>query len=351
MVTPRKRTYKSGKTVYFVDAVVDGKRVRQVIGSSKKLADQIAKDTEVKIIKESSDLYLKEISIKEFLKVIQEYNQTNLRAASAVRYKNALDNLEDFLGQRVSSSLSTVTGRLLEEYKTFAKTKREDNTINTEIKIFRVCFNHAVRWKYLRSNPANDVPMIRFVPKVPDTYSEEEISKILKISPPPFDDIFRLFLQTGMRKEELRHLEVKDVLFDRNQIFIRAKGNFIPKTAEGFIPMTSEARKILRKYCDFAQNGPVFRDSSGKMFAPRMFLDVIQRAAKRLNIANPTIHRLRHSFCTHLLNRGVDIEIIRQLARHAKIQTTQRYLHLRTEHLQSSIEKISGLGTPKARDS
>jgi integrase/recombinase XerD len=138
----------------------------------------------------------------------------------------------------------------------------------------------------------------------------------------------------GMRVSEVVQLRMRDIDSDRMQIFIsRAKGK-----KDRYVGLSILLLDILRSYYRSCKPKPleyIFEgDEPGKPLSARTAQVIFQRARVKAGISKQvSFHALRHSFATHLLEKGVDIHYIKELLGHFDIKTTERYLHVKRESL------------------
>lgn len=146
-----------------------------------------------------------------------------------------------------------------------------------------------------------------------------------------------LLYSCGLRRNEVIHIEIKDILFDRERIHVRKGKNY----KERFVPINQYNLKIIEEYLyDYR---PRFKDHKqtenllinyrgtplqGQSLCNR--LDAIVKATntQHLTAKKPTPHCLRHSIATHLLEKGANIETISQFLGHTSLESTQIYTHL-----------------------
>jgi integrase/recombinase XerD len=149
----------------------------------------------------------------------------------------------------------------------------------------------------------------------------------------------------GLRRNELVHLNVSDILFDKQRIYVRQGKNY----KERFVPINKHSSRILEEYIydwrpeffplrgNAAGKGEEtealfinYRGSrlQGMSFANRLKGIIDATGNKNLQERNITLHSLRHSIATHLLEKGADIEHISTFLGHASLESTQIYTHL-----------------------
>lgn len=172
------------------------------------------------------------------------------------------------------------------------------------------------------------LPSIKHDKKLPVVLSSIEIKELLK-APALLKHrvLIGLLYGCGLRCQEVRSLLIKDVDFDRNLIHVRqGKGR-----KDRYIPLGENLNRGLKKYLDAEK--PVKWLFNGKdhhqPFSPRGTQWVVREAAKKTGIKkHVSVHTLRHTYATHLLEQGLDIVSIKELLGHAHIDTTMVYLHV-----------------------
>ena len=141
----------------------------------------------------------------------------------------------------------------------------------------------------------------------------------------------------GLRVNEAVHLNIKDILFDKELIYVRQGKNY----KERFVPINHYNIQLLEEYLfdgrpQFykpSQCESFFIGSQGKRLGTQSFSIRLRALLKATNSSelqekNPTPHSLRHSIATHLLEQGAPIESIQQFLGHSSLETTQIYVHL-----------------------
>ena len=171
------------------------------------------------------------------------------------------------------------------------------------------------------------VPRPRREKKLPEVLSEEEVTKILKqITNLKHKCIIYLIYSAGLRLTEVVHLKLSDIQSDRKQIFIRsAKGN-----KDRYVILSDTVLKLLRPY--YKKYKPtywLFESRPEIQYSNRAIQKFFKSAVIKSNINKPaTIHTLRHSFATHLLEHGTDLRYIQELLGHKSSKTTEIYTHV-----------------------
>jgi integrase/recombinase XerD len=192
-------------------------------------------------------------------------------------------------------------------------------------------------------------PSIKRDKKLPVVLSPKEMKGLLK-APTLLKHrvLIGVLYGCGLRCHELRSLLIKDVDFDRNMIHIRqGKGR-----KDRYVPLGEHLARGLKKYLDAEK--PVKWLFNGKdhqqPFSPRGTQWVVREATKKTGIKKQvSVHTLRHTYATHLLEQGLDIVSIKELLGHAHIDTTMVYLHVAKAGRQIPFSPLDKLYPPEQK--
>ncbi len=166
--------------------------------------------------------------------------------------------------------------------------------------------------------------------------TKDEEKRLLENSPEWLREIMVFALNTGLRKDEILSLEWSRVDFERKTILIQKTKNGKPRT----IPLNQSALNVLvqRSKVKSIKSDIVFINSRGTKIDKSNLANVFNKAVKEVKISNFKFHDLRHTFCTRLAQKGIDIYKIAKLAGHENIKMTQRYSHHCPESLRDGVE-------------
>jgi integrase/recombinase XerC len=203
----------------------------------------------------------------------------------------------------------------------------------------RTFFRFLCREGILAKNPARPLLSPRLEKRIPAHLQEAEVAALLEI-PGEGDAILRnralleLLYATGIRCSELVGLSLDDLDLDSKLVRVLGKGR-----KERVVPFGARARDALLLYLPARGRTPgrseaVFRNARGGRLSDRSVRSIVAGQVRRLALERKVSpHTLRHSFATHLLERGADLRAIQELLGHASLSTTQRYTHVDTRHL------------------
>lgn len=200
-------------------------------------------------------------------------------------------------------------------------------------------FHHfLLREKIIDSDPAELIEAPKLEKKIPQVLSLDEVEEILK-SPnlkkaQGMRDkaILELMYATGLRVSEVVSLKMNDINKDIG--FLRCKGK---SSKERIVPLGKVALKFIDKYLDDArtkllkekQSERIFVAQGGKSLSRQTIWKMIKSMVKKTGVKKTVSpHTLRHSFATHILERGADLRSVQEMLGHASIITTQIYTHI-----------------------
>lgn len=200
-------------------------------------------------------------------------------------------------------------------------------------------FDYLIFEGYRIDNPMELIETPKVGRKLPDTLTLNEIDKIINhidLSE-PLGERNRTIIETlyscGLRVSELINLKLSDLFFDEGFIRVLGKGN-----KQRFVPINSQTKKYINSYtnnirihCDIQKSyeDVVFLNRRGKQLSRVMIFTIIKNAAEKAGIHKKiSPHTFRHSFATHLLERGADLRAIQQMLGHESITTTEIYTHI-----------------------
>jgi integrase/recombinase XerC len=238
--------------------------------------------------------------------------------------------IRHFLGKEFEEGLSSKTvGRRLASIKSFYK--------------------YLIKAEVVENNPSIYVKTPKSAKPLPN-YIDEKIINALMESPPADTiaglrdrAILELFYSTGIRLSELINVTFGNIDFENNLMKVVGKGN-----KERLIPFGDQAMKAIEKYIAKSaravktadKNAPLFVNSKGERISQR----TVQRSVNmylRLVTEGEHLgpHTLRHSFATHLLDRGADLRAVKDLLGHSSLSSTQIYTHVQPERMKKIYKK------------
>ncbi len=201
------------------------------------------------------------------------------------------------------------------------------NQVINAIKLF-------YRNRYKKSIQIDEIERPRRERRLPNVLSKTEVKAILE-APTNLKHraMLSLIYACGLRRGELLNLTLKDIQSERNLLFIRqSKGK-----KDRVVPISNKVIEILREYYKaYKPKTWLFEgQQSGQKYSERSIQLVLNQAVSKANIKKPvSLHWLRHSYATHLLENGTDLRYIQELLGHNSSKTTEIYTHVSARNLQ-----------------
>jgi len=217
------------------------------------------------------------------------------------------------------------------------------STTMRKLSAIKSFYRYWMREGKLTADPTANLDSPRLGRKLPATLTVEEIDRLLAQPDPKTKRGLRdramleLLYATGMRISEMLNLEIGAVNLKMGFVRCLGKGS-----KERIIPVGKQAIEATLAYLDTRADDSsyLFPGRGGKAMSRVGFWKILKRYGAQAGLKQPiSPHMLRHSFATHLLERGADLRFIQEMLGHASISTTQVYTQVSTEHLKETYKK------------
>lgn len=217
----------------------------------------------------------------------------------------------------------------------------DSRSVNRKISSLRAYFRFLLKEGVISENPMRKITAPKVAKKLPSFVPEKDMAFLF--NEVEFTDdyegqrdrlILELFYATGIRRDELIQLEVKDVDLAQQSIKVTGKRN-----KQRILPLHQQMMPRISAFLELRSELGVdspylFLSNSGKMIYPKLIYNIVNRYLKlATTIKKKSPHVLRHTFATHMLNNGADLNAIKELLGHANLSATQVYTH-------NSMEKL-----------
>jgi len=271
--------------------------------------------------------------------------EKNASEHTVINYSLDLRDFSVFLDER---ALEEVTYLDLRKYLAVMRQKDySKRTIARKLASLRSFFRFLYREGYIKNNPASSVSTPKLDKRLPIFLDTDEVARL--VESPDSTDISGLrdramletLYSTGIRVSELTSLNTENIDFISGTVKVMGKGK-----KERLAPIGDKALKAIRSYLD--KRGPgklrekraVFLNKNSTRLTDRSVRRMLNKYIRRLSFREGiSPHTLRHSFATHLLNRGADLRSVQELLGHMNLSTTQIYTHVTTKRLKEVYKK------------
>ena len=258
-------------------------------------------------------------------------------------YRSDLNQLQRFLSDQYDHhELVGIQGDWVRAWVvSMMQEGRSPRTIHRKVSAFRTFNRYARRMSFTDKDPSNGVSLPKLEKRVREVVPERNINALLDSS--IFPDtwaglrdrlMMSLLYETGIRQDELIHLRHADVQVSRKTIKVLGKGGkerLIP-VSEGLLDLAEEYMRNRPGVSEFL----IVTDSGRELYPSFVYRRVNHYITETSSLSKCSPHVIRHSFATHLLNRGADINAVKELLGHSSLNATQHYTHLTTKRLKDA---------------
>lgn len=282
--------------------------------------------------------------LNKFIEYLE--NQKNYSKNTIKSYRKDIKQFINFLKEEKIDDFENVS---YDEFVKFIGKLKLNNfkekSIGRKVASIKSFYKFLLSRKYIKKNPALLIKSPKIPEKLPSFLTYNEILKILEI--PDRNSwqflrdkaIIELLYSTGIRVGEIANLKIEDINFVDEVIKVKGKGK-----KERIVPVGRPALSCLIEYIEKRPNKKerfVFLNKYGKRLTERSIERLIKKYSLILGINKKiTPHTFRHTFATHLLDRGADLRVVQELLGHERITTTQIYTHLTIEKLKQLYDKF-----------
>jgi integrase/recombinase XerC len=284
--------------------------------------------------------------LERFIQYIQYEKRYSPHTVSA--YQSDLDQFFRFLNypEQTVSHPSEITYQHIRGWMVNLMEEMTARSVNRKLATLRKYFKFLMREGVITNNPASKVQSPKIVKHLPIVVEDEKLNAMLNSGEVFSDDftgvrdklVIETLFGTGIRLAELVGLKEGDINFYDGTMKVLGKRN-----KERIIPINHELRTLLQRYLalkkseNFNNNSlTLLVTNKGTEAYPKFVYLIVQRYLSNISTqAKKSPHVLRHTFATSLLNRGADLNAIKELLGHANLSATQVYTHNSVERLKS----------------
>lgn len=288
-------------------------------------------------------------SVREFLDHLKYEKRYSLHTIKS--YENDLNAFFHYLSRQYGNiSLKEIELNMVRSWLAELKSlKSESRTINRKISSLKSFFKFELKKGNIDITPMGNIVSPKNKRRLPVFVKEDETARMFESLASNTEDwrslnarlILMLFYSTGMRLSELVNLKTRQVDHSRKQIKILGKGN-----KERIIPLSKDILQLIREYQDLrkkeftSETEFLFLTEKGKKLYPKYaYLLVNKQLEAFATLEKKSPHVLRHSFATHLMNNGADLNAVKELLGHSSLASTQVYTHTTIEKLKNVYKK------------
>lgn len=353
---------RAGSPVYWGSVMINGKRKQYALCENKAAAQRMLAD--IKAEAKSRSKY-GDTPFQAFAEKYMAWAKANKSDKTVKRDALSLEYLQEF---HPIKDLAEVTPALLDEFKTWLKNRTErvrptdrkkyprlrgvlgPHGINRTLQSVKMIMRKAEAWGLVPAQNWRLVSKFKTPKGRVEFFTPDELKQMLDYTRvlaaqfppdkcPPWQTIILLGARAGLRRGEMQNLMWADIDFDKGILSITPKKDWTPKDYEcRDIPLAEDLKAHLQK---LPRRGPyVLYD----VYGDRLSVDSIttyfrDKIVKKCGLSG-NVHKLRHTFASHLVQNGVDLYTVSKLLGHSSIKTTEIYAHLSPVTLAGAVAKL-----------
>ena len=273
--------------------------------------------------------------------------EKNFSNNTVVAYRNDLETFKLFcLDHYEISNIAVVTYPIMRDWIINLSEKNlSPLTINRKISSLSKYYDFLLKIQVNKVSPLKNHKRLKVQKKLIIPFSEDEVFKIIDVFSKDFEGKRNLLIvdtlySTGIRRDELINIKLNDVFLSENLIKVLGKRN-----KERLVPVLASLNKRIKDYLDFrneihSNSSSLFITKKGKSIGPSLVYRVVKKYFSKVSTKVKTSpHVLRHSFATHMLNNGADINSIKEIMGHSSLASTQIYTKIKLPKIINDYKK------------
>ena len=259
---------------------------------------------------------------RNYLEAEKKYSILTVNA-----YTKDLEEFKDFLESTGTSLNKNIEYTFIRNWIVFlSKNKISPNSINRKVSSLKAYFKFLVNIKEIKKSPLRNHTSLRTKSKVVNPLNETEMKEVFELFKTSEKELTRdsiiidILYSTGLRRAELINLKKSDIYFDDQVMKVLGKRN-----KERLVPMLPGLVKKLKLYTkNIKEDSFLLQSKNGNKISPSTIYRVVNKYLRSISTKTKiSPHVLRHTFATHILNNGADINSIKEILGHKSLASTQ----------------------------
>lgn len=283
----------------------------------------------------------------DYLKYQKNYSDLTIES-----YRREIQHFMDYMKKEMINDFNDVRYPFLRGYLMELHQKQlSHSSINHKLTSLRSFYRFLQKEEYVDDNPFMLIESLKEAKRNPDFLYVDEMIQLLDSIDTSSSlgrrnkAMLELMYASGLRCSEVVHLTLSCLDFSRQVLLIHGKGN-----KDRYVPFHDYAASCLKDYIQedreelmkitHQDHDFVFVNKNGKPLTNRGVQNIVDRVASQYDATKKIHpHTFRHSFATHLLERGADLRIVQELLGHENLSTTQVYTHITNQHLKDVYDE------------
>jgi len=273
--------------------------------------------------------------------------EKNFSRNTVIAYRKDLETFKLFcLDHYEISNISKVSYPIIRDWIINLSEKNlSPLTINRKISSLNKYYDFLLKTQVNKVSPLKNHKRLKVQKKLIIPFSEDEVFKVIDVFSNDFEGKRNLLIvdtlySTGIRRDELINIKLNDVFLSENLIKVLGKRN-----KERLVPVLGNLNKRIKDYLSFRKevslsSSYLFITNKGKSIGPSLVYRVVKKYFSKVSTKVKTSpHVLRHSFATHMLNNGADINSIKEIMGHSSLASTQIYTKIKLPKIINDYKK------------
>ncbi len=285
-------------------------------------------------------------SFMEYLQFEKRYSSNTI-----ISYRKDISDFFDFINANFDDvELKYINHNFIRSWLASLKGKGLGaKSIKRKISSLKSFFKYQLKIESIEVSPMSKVISPKVGKRLPVFVKESETKNLIELLNSANEDwktlnakiLISVFYATGMRLSELIGLKENQVDFSRSQIKVLGKGSkerVIP-VSKGIVEMIKEYQQLKRKEFEKTEDSLLVTEKGKKIYPKYAYLLVNKYLSESSTLEKKSPHILRHTFATHLMNNGADLNAVKELLGHSSLASTQVYTHNTIEKLKNVHKK------------
>ncbi len=288
----------------------------------------------------SRDLfYFHQVNTTPFFEYLTSEKRSSVHTVSA--YRSDISQFEEFMSTQFEiSEISDVGSIHIRSWISELMVQEiSERSIHRKLSALNAWFRFLMKRKEIQINPAKGVTKPKRPSRLPETLQEQQGIDLYRLNDTDSEEekvnalMIQLFYETGIRLSEMMGLKQRDIDFGMGQIKVLGKRNKVR-----YVPVNDEMIQKLKQHMSLSKStgseDALFQNEKGQPLSRSSFYRRVRSSLSLVTTQKKkSPHVLRHSFATHMLNNGADLNHIKEILGHANLAATQVYTHLSTDRL------------------
>ena len=278
----------------------------------------------------------------DYLKKEKNYSDNTI-----VAYKKDINTFSKFCSEELNKkNISHLDYKIIRNWIVkLSDSNLSPLTINRKISALSRYYDFLIKINEIKESPLKKHKRLKVQSKIIIPFSEEEVLTVIDVFHDDFEGkrnmlIIEMLYSTGLRRDELINIKIDDIFFVDSLIKVRGKRN-----KERLVPIITTLKQSIDAYLELRNQiktkfNNLFITSQGTKIGPSLVYRIVKKYFSKVSTkVKRSPHVLRHSFATHLLNNGADINSIKEILGHSSLASTQIYTKIKLPKIISDYQK------------